>query len=144
MNSGVDSKNMRLLAHDHLNGLGNGGEGLSLQVTRTGQRVLYIAHESAPVNFTAVDVTDPRRPRVVSQTKLPHAEVRSNSLDVVGDVLAVAYQTQKPGLQPAGLELFDVSTPSEPQSIAFFDRSGPYSRGAHCLWFVDDKYLHMS
>ena len=38
MNSGVETKNMRLLAH---NDLGNGGEGLSLQVTRTGQRICF-------------------------------------------------------------------------------------------------------
>ena len=56
--------NMRLIAHDDLNGFGNGGEGMSMQVAGDGRRVLWIAHESAPVNFTGVDVTDPRKPRV--------------------------------------------------------------------------------
>jgi len=144
MNAAAESRNMRLLAQHDLNGFGNGGEGMSLQLTRDGRRVLYIAHESAPVNFTGVDVTDPRDPRVIVQTRLPHGEVRSNSLDVVGDILAVAYQTARPGLRPAGFELFDVSDPQEPRSIAMFDRSGPYSRGAHCLWFVDGEYVHLS
>lgn len=138
------SSNMRLVGHTDLNGFGNGGEGLSLQQTRDGRRFLYIAHESAPKNFTVVEVTDPRSPTVVAQTELPHAEVRSNSLDVAGDIMAVAYQTVRPGMKPAGMELFDVSDPTAPRSIAYLDRSGPYSRGAHCLWFVDGEYVHLT
>jgi hypothetical protein len=143
MNTSVKSKNMRLLGHNDLAGFGNGGEGLGLQV-KNGKRYLYIAHESAPKNFTVVDVSDPREPAVVAQTELPHTKVRSNSLDVVGDLLAVAYQTAEPGLTPAGVELFDVSDPENPRSIAFFDRSGPYSQGVHCLWFVDGEYMHIT
>ena len=144
MNVSAEAKNVRLLSHNDLGGFGNGGEGLALQKTRDGRRVLYIAHESAPKNFTVVDVSDPTEPCVLAQTDLPHAKVRSNSLDVTGDILAVAYQTAEPGLKPAGVELFDVSDPANPRSIAFLDRSGPHSRGAHCLWFVDGEYIHLS
>jgi hypothetical protein len=28
--------------------------------------------------------------------------------------------------------------------ISHFDASGPHSRGVHCVWFVDGKYIHMS
>jgi hypothetical protein len=135
---------MRLIGHSDLGGFGNGGEGMALQRTKDGRRVMYIAHESAPKNFTVVEVTDPSKPRVLAQTDLPHREMRSNSLDVVGDLMAVAYQTVRPGLTPAGVELFDVSDPANPRSISFFDRSGPHSRGAHCLWFVDGEYMHVS
>ncbi len=144
MNTTAEAHNLRLLSHNDLNGFGNGGEGLALQKTRDGRRVLWIAHESAPKNFTAVDVSEPTEPVVIAQTDLPHPKVRSNSLDVVGDLMAVAYQTQQPGLTPAGVELFDVSDPESPRSIAFLDRSGPHSRGAHCLWFVDGETIHLS
>jgi hypothetical protein len=144
MNSTAEARNMRLVGHNDLNGLGNGGEGLALQVTRDGRRVLYIAHESAPVNFTAVDVSDPSEPSVIVQTRLPHDQVRSNSLDLVGDLMAVAYQTVRPGMAPGGVELFDISNPEAPRPVSFFDRSGPHSRGAHCLWFVDGEYLHLT
>ena len=70
--------------------------------------------------------------------------MRSNSLETVGDILAVAYQTKEPGLKPAGFELFDISTPENPKSISFFDCSGPESRGVHQLWFTDGKTIHMS
>src|SRR6185503_3018964 len=136
--------NMKLLAHNELAGFGGIGEGINMQMTRDGRRVLWLAHESAPKNFTAVDVTDPRKPKMIIQTDLPHADVRSNSLDVVGDVMAVAYQTKKWGQKPAGFDLFDISKPEQPRLITHFDASGPSSRGAHCVWFVDGEYLHLT
>ncbi|MEJ8838511.1 LVIVD repeat-containing protein [Ramlibacter sp. AN1133] len=138
------SFNMKLLAQHELQGHGGIGEGMALQLTRDGRRILWLAHESAPKNFSGVDVTDPRAPRLIVQTELPHNKVRSNSLDLVGDTLAVAYQTSTVGLTPAGVDLFDVSTPEDPKRISHFDCSGPHSRGVHALWFVDGKTIHMS
>ena len=138
------SHNMKLLAHHELGGFGGMGEGMSVQQTADGRRILWMAHESAPKNFTGVDVTDPKNPKMVVQTELPHAKMRSNSLDVVGNIMAVAYQTQTVGLKPAGVDLFDISKPETPRLISHFDCSGPYSRGVHAVWFVDGHYLHMS
>ena len=121
--------NFKLLAHDMLGGFGGMGEGMSVQIAPDGRRIIWLAHESAPKNFTAVDVTDPRKPKVVCQTDLPHANMRSNSLETCGNMMAVAYQTSKKDLQPAGFELFDISKPENPKAIGFFDCSGPHSRG---------------
>ncbi|WP_410965159.1 hypothetical protein, partial [Salmonella sp. SAL4435] len=82
---------------------------------------LWLAHESAPKNVTAVDVTDPRKPSVIFQSDLPHGDMRSNSLDLAGDLLVVAYQTRVVGAKPAGFEMFDVSDPVKPRTVAFFD-----------------------
>ncbi len=136
--------NFKLLAHHELAGFGGMGEGMSIQIAKDGRRIIWLAHESAPKNFTAVDVSDPRKPKVVVQTDLPQSFMRSNSLEVVGDVMAVAYQTQQPGQKPAGFELFDISIPETPKSIAFVDASGPRSRGVHQLWFCDGAYVHLS
>lgn len=136
--------NMKLVSHNELAGFGGIGEGINMQVAKDGRRILWLAHESAPKNFTGVDVTDPKKPKVVVQTDLPHEGVRSNSLDVVGDIMAVAYQTKKVGDKPAGMDLFDISTPEKPKLISHFDASGPHSRGAHCVWFVDGEYVHLT
>ncbi|MGA8997797.1 MAG: hypothetical protein WB463_07945, partial [Pseudolabrys sp.] len=136
--------NFKLLAQNDLGGFGGMGEGMSVQIAKDGRRIIWLAHESAPKNFTAVDVSDPRNPKVVVQTDLPKPYMRSNSLELSGDIMAVAYQTQKVGQQPAGLELFDVSVPEKPRSISFFDTSGPTSRGVHQLWFCDGEYVHMA
>jgi hypothetical protein len=136
--------NMKLLAQHELEGFGGLGEGIAMQQTGDGRRILWMAHESAPKNFTAVDVTDPRQPKMLVQTELPHMKVRSNSLDVCGNLMAVAYQVQTPGMKPAGFDLFDISVPEQPRLISHFDCSGPYSRGVHALWFVDGKTVHMA
>ena len=61
------SRNVRLLAHHPLDGFGNCGEGMAIQRCRDGRRVLWIAHESAPKNVTAVDVTNPKKPALITQ-----------------------------------------------------------------------------
>ena len=151
--------NMKLVAQHELDGFGGIGEGFNMQATKDGRRIMWMAHESAPKNFTAVDVTDPRRPKLVVQTDLPHGDVRSNSLDVVGDMMVVAYQVRRrgggspndpntirgaAGMKPAGIDIFDIGKPEAPRLISHFDCSGPHSLGVHCLWFVDGEYVHMS
>jgi hypothetical protein len=136
------TRNMRLLAQHALGGFGNMGEGMSMQLTRNRRRILWLAHESAPKNVTAVDVTNPRKPAVLLQTDLPHGQMRSNNLDVVGDLLVIAYQTREPGATPAGFEILNVADPARPRRVGFFDASGPTSRGVHHLWFVDGAYVH--
>src|SRR5690242_9073634 len=125
--TGSLSMNMKLLARHELQGFGGMGEGMGMQLARDGRRILWLAHESAPKNFTGVDVTDPRAPKVVVQTDLPHGRMRSNSLELSGDLMAVAYQVQQFGMKPAGFELFDISVPEKSRSVSLFDASGPYS-----------------
>src|SRR4051794_25283975 len=95
-------RNFTLLAHDTLGVFGAMGEGMAVQIAKDGRRILWLAHESAPKNFTGLDVSDPRAPTIVVQTDLPQPYMRSNSLELTGDIMAVAYQTQRPGQQPAG------------------------------------------
>src|SRR5256714_13978264 len=87
--------NFKLIAHHELQGFGGMGEGMSIQIAKDGRRIIWLAHESAPKNFTAVDVSDPRKPKVVTQTELPQSYMRSNSLEVVGDIIAVCCHCPK-------------------------------------------------
>ena len=68
-----------------------------MQLAKDGRRILWLAHESAPKNYTAVDVTDPKTLKIVARADLPQSHMRSNSLETVGDILAIAYQTQQTG-----------------------------------------------
>ena len=143
---------MKLVSQNTLGGFGGVGEGMGIQITKNGRRIMWLAHEGAPKNFTGVDITDIKNPKVIIQTELPHDHVRSNSLEVTGDIMAVAYQCWKaaddrtPGFneKPAGIELFDISDPENPKSISFFDCSGPHSMGVHQLWFADGEYIHFA
>jgi hypothetical protein len=58
--------------------------------------------------------------------------------------MLVAYQSSKPGQAGTGMGVFDISKPEAPRRIGFLDTSGPYSRGVHCLWWVDGEYAHLS
>ena len=138
-------RNMRLISHHDLNGFGNIGEGVHLHVTGDGRRILYLAHESAPKDITSVDVTDVANPRVMVQTELPYPHLRSNSLAIVDDVMLVAYQSQRPGQPGTGMGVYDIADAAGvPRRIGFLDLGGPYSRGCHCLWWVDGEYAHLS
>ena len=137
-----EASHLQLLGHDDLGGLGC-GEGTAL-LRRDGRSYLYVAHERGPGNFSIVDVTDPRQPRVVHLAQLPHDRVRSNSLAVVDDLMVVAYQVAEVGLTPAGIEVFDLADPEAPRSIASLDLSGPASRGTHWVGFVDGRFAYLS
>ena len=65
--NGVVTWNFKLLSHHYLDGFGGMGEGMSIQIAPDGRRILWLAHESAPKNFTAVDVSNPRKPKVISR-----------------------------------------------------------------------------
>lgn len=86
----LEIKNMRLISHHDLDGFGNIGEGVALHRTSDGRRIYYMAHESGPKDFTSVDVTDIKNPKLVTQTELPYPHLRSNSLAIVGNTMLVA------------------------------------------------------
>jgi hypothetical protein len=140
----AEARDFALLAHHDLAGAGNGGEGLVLQRRPDGRRIFYIAHESAPMAASILDVTDPRRPELLCQLPVEHPRVRGNSLAVVDNLLLVARQVARAGDEPAGLWLYDVSDPAAPRELAFFNTGGGLSRGVHFVWCVDGKYAHIS
>ena len=94
--------------------------------------------------MTALDVSDLANPKIVAQTVLALPHLRSNSLSVVGDVMLVAYQSTSPGLPGTGMGAYDISDPAQPKQIGFLDITELYSRGCHCLWWVDGEYAHLS
>lgn len=139
----AESSGMRLLGQHDLAGRGHCGEGIAL-LPSGARKYLYVAHERGPVNFSVLDVTDPRAPVLLTQSMLPHGDVRSNSLAVADGLLLVAYQVRQPGLQPAGIEVFDLGRPGEPRSVGFLDLSGPRSRGTHWVGYTGGRYAYLA
>jgi hypothetical protein len=139
----VEGNGMRLLGRHDLAGHGDCGEGIAL-LEHGGRRYLYLAHERGPVNFSVLDVTDPRAPELLAQTLLPHDDVRSNSLALGDGLLVVAYQVARPGLRPAGIEIFGLGRPAQPSPVGFLDLSGPHSRGTHWVGYTGGRYAFLS
>jgi hypothetical protein len=148
----AEARDIVKLSQLNLNGNGDGGEGMALQA-KDGRRILYLAHEGRKTCLSVVDVTNPRAPAMIVQLASPGPTMtRCNSLGLSGGVLAVANQTLKAGEKPAGMWLLDVSDLEhvkrahslEDLKLAFFDASGPKSRGVHWLWFVDGEFAHLA
>ena len=137
------AEQLRCLSRHDLGGQGRCGEGTAV-LEHGGRRYLYLAHEQPPANFSVLDVTDPRAPRLLTQTRLPHGGVRSNSLAVGDGLLLVAYQVQAPGQQPAGIQVFDLSRQAEPRLAGLLDLSGPRSRGTHWVGYTGGRYAYLS
>jgi hypothetical protein len=140
----LEANNMRLLAAHDLNGFGLMGEGIAIQQMPSGQRVGYFANESGPMGMSVLDVTNPRNPGVLAQIPAENDHTRFNSLSMSGNILAVARQTVDPGQNVAGMVVYDASDPEHLRQLSLFDASGPYSRGAHFVWFVDGRYAWLS
>ncbi len=140
----AESSNMALVGHSDLKGVGKGGEGMALRRYPDGRRVLFIAHESAPMCVSIVDVTIPADPKVLVQIPTEATYLRCNSLGLSGSILAVAHQTEKPGQPGAGMDVYDVADPLHPRKLSHFDTSGPHSRGVHYLWYAEGPYAYLS
>lgn len=148
--------NLRLLAHHDIGGHPDVGEGMAMKLGPRGERYLYVAHVGAglgvlgvvadkrPAGISVLEVTEPDRPQLVWQSQVAHVDVRANSLALRGDLLLVAQQVTRPGMKPAGMEIYDISDPAAPRSIGSFDASGEHSRGAHFVSFLDDQTAQLA
>ncbi|HUB16750.1 MAG TPA: hypothetical protein VMB34_32750 [Acetobacteraceae bacterium] len=140
----AEASNMVLVGHSDRNGAGKGGEGLALHQYPDGRRILFLAHESAPICVSIIDVTKPEDPKVVTQIPVDGPHLRCNSLGLSGTTLAVAHQIEAPGQPGAGMDVYDVADPAHPTKLSHFDTSRPHSRGVHYLWYADGRYAYLS
>ena len=140
--SGELAKNMRLIAHDPLNGQGNCGEGISMQLAGDGRRIIWIAHESAPLNLPASMSAIPACRKWCVRPSCPTTGCGRTPLRFCGDHHGRRLSGGRARRTTGGIELFDISDPEAPKTISFLDRSGPCSRGVHQLWFVDGEFIH--
>ena len=136
--------NVKLVAHHTLEGAPNIGEGMAMKITDDGRRLLYLANENPPMAMSLLDVTDPTNPELVWQLPCEHDKVRGNSLSLFGDTLLLANQVTDAGMVPAGVHVFDISTPEKPEQVGFFDTSGPHSKGVHFVSFMDGRFAHIA
>jgi hypothetical protein len=133
MTHAEEAKNFRLLGHDPSAAWGGG----SLVEVRKGHAYVGAVGGSSyhgPEGFTVHDVSDPRRPRKVAEVKAPPG-VHMHKLRLVGDDLLYVNSERLKGEAGAGartgLFIFDVSTPSAPRQVGFYDMpgSGPHRFG---------------
>jgi hypothetical protein len=135
----AEALNMRLVGQTGLNGHGD------CMHVNVKDGYAFVGHMGeSRVGTSVVDVSDPRRPRVVAQLETPPG-THSHKVQVVDDVLLVNYERSplEPDAQgwQGGLKVFDVSRPSEPRETAFLRMPG---KGVHRMTFWEPPYAYMS
>jgi hypothetical protein len=139
---GTEARNLRLLANHRLDGH---GDTMHVNVY---DGYAYVGHMGDDrVGTSVLDVSDPSRPRLVTQLHTPPG-THSHKVQVVGELLLVNHE-RNPGEMndasgttwSAGLAIYDISRPWKPEQIGFFATPG---KGVHRMTFWHPPYAVMS
>ena len=134
-----EAKNMQLVGHSDLAGK---GDGMLVNVADGYAYVGHMGHTDA--GTSVLDVSDPRKPRLVCQIPRP-AGTHSHKVQVVGDVLVVNNE-RNPWEPPkdqwqAGIEVYDISKREQPRKIGFMETPG---KGVHRVTYWTEPYAYLS
>ena len=104
-------------------------------------RTAYVGHIKPPDGTSIIDVSDPAKPKQLAHIQVPEGTL-SHKVRVENDVMLVNREIfpigrKDPDFQ-GGLEVFDVSTPSNPKWISRWA-----TRGMHRFTF-DGRYVYGS
>ncbi len=101
----------------------------------------YIGHLEPPAGTSIVDVSNPKRPRVVSHLTVPPS-THSHKVRVRGDIMLVNYEKFARGTGPfeGGLKIFDIANREKPREISFWRCAGT---GIH-RFDSDERYAYIS
>jgi hypothetical protein len=131
-----DSRGLRTVAQSDLGGYGDG-----MQVIREGDAV-YVGHFGPSGMGTSVlDATDPGDLRLVRQWKAPHGS-HTHKVQVADGLLLVNHEQFRGG-DPfsAGMAVYDLADPFDPQQIGWFDSTG---KGVHRIVWTGGRYAYVS
>lgn len=133
----IEARGLELVGHTDLGGRGDG-----MQVMRHGD-VVFVGHMGDHgVGTSVVDVSDPRRPRVIRQIAAP-ANARSHKVQLAGDLLLVNHEIfpARSVAAETGLAVYDVSRPADPRRIGFLPVPG---LGVHRIWWTEGRWAYAS
>ena len=105
----------------------------------------YIGHTTGPEATTIVDVSDPAKPRQLTQLACAHQGVHAHKVRVVDGLMLTNYESKSYAGTPdagfrGGLNIFDVSDPANPRHIHFWECD---KSGVHRFTF-DGRYAYIS
>jgi len=104
---------------------------------------VYVGHMRPPHGTSIIDVSDPRRPEIVSQISLP-PHTHSHKVRVHGDVMLVnnelfrATTGERPDDFEGGIKVYDTADKTKPRQIGHYK-----SLGAH-RFDSDGAYAYIS
>lgn len=129
------SSNIRHLCRTELPGGG--------QISIAG-KYAYVGHQNGPEGTTILDISDPRKPKIVSRIMAPDAATHTHKVRIVDDLMFTNSELQ-PGVNrrefsEAGFRIWNVRDRSNPKLINFVRTHG---KGVH-RFDVDETYAYIS
>jgi hypothetical protein len=131
----IASSNIRHLARMELPGGG--------QIVIQGSYA-YVGHQNGPEGTTILDISDPRKPKIVGRLMTPNFITHTHKVRVVGDLMFTNSEYQ-PGTARAkfadpGFCIYDITDKANPKLIKFERTHG---RGVH-RFDLDETYAYLS
>jgi hypothetical protein len=114
------SSNIRHLSRTELPGGG--------QIVIQGHHA-YVGHQNGPEGTTILDVSDPRKPKIVGRLMVPNELTHTHKVRVVGDLM-VTNSEHQPGsgrrneFKDAGFRIYDIADPANPRLVTFVQTFG--------------------
>ena len=105
----------------------------------------FVGHQVGPEGTTILDISDPRKPKIVSQIMCPHPWSHTHKARVVGDIMVVNSE-REPGkgnlreYPEGGFRIYDVKDRTNPKLITFHKT---YGKGVH-RFDMDENYAYIS
>ena len=105
----------------------------------------FVGHQVGPEGTTILDISDPRKPKVLSQIMSPHPWSHTHKARVVGDIMVVNSE-REPGkgnlreYPEGGFRIYDVKDRTNPKLITFHKT---YGKGVH-RFDLDENYAYIS
>ena len=105
----------------------------------------FVGHQVGPEGTTILDISDPRKPKVLSQIMCSHPWSHTHKARVVGDIMLVNSE-REPGKGNAreyaegGFRIYDVKDKTNPKLITFHKT---YGKGVH-RFDMDENYAYLS
>ena len=113
------------------------------QITIQGQ-FAFVGHQNGPEGTTILDISDPRKPKIVSRLMTPNFVTHTHKVRVVDDLMFTNSEYQ-PGTARAkfddpGFCIYDVKDKTKPKLVKFMRTHG---KGVH-RFDLDDRYAYIS
>ena len=142
---GVDSKNVEVVGYSNMKGRPDGLQIVGQKVSS--RQYIWVGHFWTG-GATALDVTDPKHPQVVSHIRSPDGNTWNIKVQYADNVLAVPCELnfflpelKNGGKYTPGIGFYDVSDPRSPKKLSFFKTGG---WGVHRSWWAGGRYGYFS
>jgi hypothetical protein len=105
----------------------------------------YVGHQNGPEGTTILDISEPRKPKIVSRLMVPNELTHTHKVRVIDDLMVTNSELQ-PGsgrrneFADAGFRIYDVKDRTNPKLVTFVKTHG---KGVH-RFDLDQDYAYIS